>query len=62
MLPFGSLFVPFTGPMFHKFGMVRSILVFEFMTVCFLLPELISDLDLQYLTFTAVTCLRCVIT
>ena len=25
MLPFGALFVPFTGPLFHKLGMVKSI-------------------------------------
>jgi hypothetical protein len=47
---FGALVVPFTGPIFHHLGMIKSILLFECLTLLYLIPQLIYNLDLQYLT------------
>ena len=42
--------MPFTGPIFHHLGMIKSILLFEVLTLLYLIPELVYNLDLQYLT------------
>lgn len=58
MLPFGGLGALATGPLFRRLGLVWTMLLFEIVSLAYLIPVLIHHLPLQYLTFVAVAFLR----
>lgn len=57
-LPFGAVAVLLTGPVFQAIGVIRTMMLFEACTLLYMVPALIDNLPVQYLTFMTVSALR----